>query len=162
MATLYLICGMPGSGKTTLARQLETSRKAFRLSPDEWIKSVIKDETDKAELERLRHPVESLQWRTAQKLLRLGISVILENGFWSQEERMAYRNTAKELGASVELHYLDVPKEELWRMIQKRNAESPRDCFSVTEPELEEWFSCFTPPDLAELSIYDNSDTTKS
>lgn len=162
MPTLYLICGMPGSGKTTLAKQLETSRGAFRLSPDEWIKTVIKDETDKVELDRLRDPVESLQWITAQKLLRFGISVILENGFWSQEERAAYRHTAKELGASVELHYLDVPKEELWRRIQKRNAELPDDSFLVTEPELEEWFTWFTPPHLAELSTYDNHGVAES
>jgi AAA domain len=35
--TLYLLVGLPGSGKTTLARQLETERYALRLTPDEWM-----------------------------------------------------------------------------------------------------------------------------
>ena len=154
-ATLYLICGLPGSGKTTLAKQLESTRQALRLSPDEWIKAIIKDETDKAELDRLRDPVESLQWATAQQLLRLGVSVILENGFWSKEERMAYRKQAKELGANVELHYLDVPKAELLRRIQKRNAALPDGSFRVTPDELETWLSWFAPPNLEELKVYD-------
>ncbi|MFZ0544969.1 MAG: AAA family ATPase [Candidatus Promineifilaceae bacterium] len=43
MATLILICGLPGSGKTTLARQIEQSRSALRLCPDEWIARLLKD-----------------------------------------------------------------------------------------------------------------------
>lgn len=36
MATLRLIVGLPCSGKTTLARQLETEYAALRLTTDEW------------------------------------------------------------------------------------------------------------------------------
>src|SRR3712207_6733975 len=108
MATLYLICGMVGAGTTTLAKQIEKSCSALRLSPDEWIEKIIEDASDKNELDRLRDPIESLQWLTAQRVLRLGVSVILENGFWSKAERMKFQAQAKALGARVELHYLDV------------------------------------------------------
>lgn len=37
MATLHLICGLPCSGETTLAKTLELKHSALRLSPDEWI-----------------------------------------------------------------------------------------------------------------------------
>jgi predicted kinase len=146
---------MAGAGKTTLAKQLESTQHALRLCPDEWIKTIIKDENDRIEMDRLRDPVEKLQWNIGQKLLRLGLNVILENGFWSKEERMEYRDIAKGLGANVVLHYLDVPKAELWRRIQKRNAELPDDSFRVAKHELEEWLSWFTPPDDGELKIYD-------
>src|SRR5690242_19062107 len=36
VATLHLIVGLPCSGKTTLARQLERQYSALRLTPDEW------------------------------------------------------------------------------------------------------------------------------
>ncbi|MGE3273288.1 MAG: AAA family ATPase, partial [Chloroflexota bacterium] len=36
MAKLHLMVGLPGSGKTTLARQLEAQYSALRLTPDEW------------------------------------------------------------------------------------------------------------------------------
>ena len=156
MATLFLICGMAGAGKTTYARQLEKQCAALRFSPDEWIDEIIEEASDKAELDRLRDPVEALQWATAQKVLRLGVSVILENGFWSKQERMALRAQARALGANVELHYLEMAKDELWHRIEKRNADLPAGSFLVTEQELESWLAAFEPPTPAELRTYDN------
>lgn len=162
MATLYLICGMAGAGKSTLAKELEITHNAFRLSPDEWIKAIIQDETNDTELGRLRDPVEQLQWATGQRLLGFGVSVILENGFWSKEERMEYREAAKAVGAEVVLHYLDVPKEELLRRIEKRNEEARDDSFCVSEKDLETWLSWFTPPDEGELQVYDHYEVHRS
>lgn len=36
-ATLFLIVGLPGAGKTTRARELEKAHRALRFSPDEWM-----------------------------------------------------------------------------------------------------------------------------
>ncbi len=36
-ARLILTCGLPGAGKTTLARQLAADRSALRLTKDEWM-----------------------------------------------------------------------------------------------------------------------------
>jgi Predicted kinase len=36
MPTLHLMVGLPCSGKTTLARQLEHKYSALRLTTDEW------------------------------------------------------------------------------------------------------------------------------
>ena len=113
MATLFLICGLPGSGKTTLARQLEITRHALRLSPDEWIAQILAHPNDIAELDRLRSPVESVQWDLAKRALALNVNVILEWGFWSKDERTYYRTEAEALGAQVELHYLNVGLSEL-------------------------------------------------
>ena len=41
-ARLLLTCGLPGSGKTTLARRLATERGAVRLSKDEWMAAAKK------------------------------------------------------------------------------------------------------------------------
>ncbi len=152
MATLFLICGLPGSGKTTLAKQLEHSCPAFRLCPDEWIAPLLADVTDTAELDRLRTPIESVQWEVAKRVLTLGVDVILENGFWSREERVSYRLQAEARGARVELRYLDVPRDELWERLSRRNANLPPGTFAVREDQLDLWWSWFEPPTADELS----------
>ena len=151
MATLFLICGLPGAGKTTLARQLERSQPALRLSPDEWIALLLADPADTAELDRLRSPVEAVQWEVAKRVLALGIDVVLEWGFWSREERARYRAEAEALGARVELRYLEVGRDELWARLARRNANLPPGTFAVTEDQLDLWLSWFEPPTVDEL-----------
>jgi predicted kinase len=146
MPTLFLICGLTGSGKTTLAKELEISEGALRLCPDEWITALLNDPSNIPELDRLREPVESLQWEIAKRLLVLGTNVILENGFWSKEERMRFRAQAEKLGASVELRFLDVPRDELWRRLSKRNMDLPPGTFAVAEEQLDLWSGWFEPP----------------
>ncbi len=112
-ARLILICGLPGSGKTTLARQLAPVVPAVRLCPDEWKHDLGIDYYDEDGRVRL----EKRLWRLGEELLGVGQSVILENGFWAREERDELRLGARSLGAAVELHYLDAPVEELWRAL---------------------------------------------
>jgi len=151
MATLFLICGLPGSGKTTLAKQLEVSHSALRLCPDEWISALLADINDMAELDRLRTPVETVQWEVAKRVLALGINVILENGFWSRDERVRYRSQAEALGARVELKYLNVDRDELWARLSKRNQNLPEGTFAVREDQLDLWLSWFQAPTADEL-----------
>ena len=148
MPILHLICGLPGSGKTTLARQLENQGKGLRLSPDEWMSTLgfqLYDEGGRAR-------VEQLQWRLAQRLLAAGNDVILENGFWSREERDSYRAVAQSLGCETRLHYLDVPVEELQRRIIARNRDAPADA-AVDPNDLLAWSKMFEPPTTDELAV---------
>ncbi len=157
MSTLYLICGMPGSGKTTLAKEIETRCKAVRLCPDEWISSIMEDKNEKNELDRLREPIEGLLWDLAKKLLTFNVDVVLENGFWSRDERLEFLRRAKQVDPQVRviLHYLDLSIESLWQRIQKRNLGLPEDCFHITREELDQWMSWFTPPNEEEFKLYD-------
>ena len=40
-ATVYLICGFIGSGKTTFAKKLEKETGAIRITKDEWLISLF-------------------------------------------------------------------------------------------------------------------------
>lgn len=54
----------------------------------------------------MRDRVETLQWSQAQRLLRLGVTVVIEWGSWGRAEREHLRAGAREIGAAVELCYL--------------------------------------------------------
>jgi predicted kinase len=122
VGTLILVCGLPGSGKTTFAKRIETERNAIRMCPDDWIEALIEGLSDPSAKERLRDPVEILQWVLAKVHLSHGFTVILENGFWSEDERNQYAMEALDLGARIELYSMDSSDlDELWRRIERRN-----------------------------------------
>jgi predicted kinase len=152
MPTLYLMVGLPGAGKTTLAKQLEQELGALRLSPDEWIAPLYGRDLTDAYLDRTRSPIESVQWQVAERALTLGLDVILDFGFWSRQERDDYRDRAAALGARSEIRFVDVPLPELEKRLAARNADLPENCFVVTDASLHLWASWFEPPTPDELA----------
>lgn len=150
-----MLCGLPGAGKTTLAKKLETERQAIRLCPDDWIVEILEDPDNIPERDRLRDPVEKLLWEHAQKLVQLGNNVIIENGFWTRSERDSYRNTAHDLGAKIELHFLDANFDKLWDRISERNKNLQSETFVIGLDELKKWHKLFEAPTQEELQTYD-------
>jgi predicted kinase len=145
---LILICGLPGAGKTTLAKRLEQERPALRLTPDEWMTALRIDLFD----ESRRGAVEGLQWQVATSVLALGLDVILDWGFWSRAERDDYRLRATRLGARTELHYLGLSPEALWERVDGRNREMPPDAAHITRAHLEQYARSFEPPTDDEIT----------
>lgn len=149
-----MICGLPGSGKTTLANELVKSREAVKLCADEWIYDLLDSQENISERDRLRLPVETLLHKLALELCAKGMTVILDNGFWVKEEREMYRKSATDLGISVEIHYMDASNDLLWKRIQKRNENLPAGTFKNYKHELDEWFKVFEAPKEDELENY--------
>ena len=148
MPRLFLLCGLPGSGKTTLAKEIERDAPALRLTPDDWLHHLHFDGYD----ETARARVEALQWDVAARALQLGMNVVIDFGFWSKEERNDFRARANALGAQTELRFLDVPRDELLRRLKLRNAALPPGTFHVAEARLDEWLGIFQPPSAEELA----------
>jgi predicted kinase len=147
MAVLHLMCGLPGAGKTTLARQLERSLPALRLVPDEWMSRIVGDGYDQEK----RAAVETIQWEIAARALALGLDVILENGFWTRADRDDFRARAAALGAQTKLYFLDAPRAELSRRLAERNAALPPNTFRVDDTHLDLYWKMFEPPTPDEL-----------
>jgi predicted kinase len=148
---LIIVCGLPGSGKTTHARLIERRLRAIRFSADEWMDALSLDLYD----EGRRDNIEALQWRLGQTLLALGLTIIVEWGSWGRSERDALRLGARALGAAVELHYLSAPADVLFDRIQRRGMESP----PIQKHQLVQWIEKFQVPTTEEMALFDESYT---
>ena len=146
---MILICGLPGSGKTTLAKKLEAENNVIRFCPDDWMQEMGISLWD----EKAREGIEQRFWKLAQTLALQGVTSVLENGFWSKEERDSYLKTAREKGFKIELQALYISKEETRKRLEQRNMEA--DNVLINE-KLDSYYDVFEMPDSEELALYDN------
>jgi predicted kinase len=144
---LIIVCGLPGSGKTTHAKQVEQTLPAIRFCPDEWMEALGIGLWDG----QVRERIENLQWKLAQEILALGHNVVIEWGTWGRSERDALRCGARARGAAVELHFIDAPVEVLFDRIRRRNRESP----PITLEDVAKWAEVFERPSPEEMALFD-------
>jgi predicted kinase len=148
---LILLCGLPGSGKTTTAKRLSRDRGAVRLCPDEWIAFLGGDFFDDA----MRERVEELQWRLARDITLTGGAVIIESGHWLKSDRDTKRDWARGHDVGIELIVLDVPIEERWRRLSARNAAPGPASVPLTMEVLQSYEELFQMPNAEEQGLYD-------
>ncbi len=149
--TLHLMVGLPCSGKTTLARQLERKYSALRLTLDEWHIRLYGQDAAEEEHDARHELVEAIQWDVAARALTLGVDVILDFGCWVRIQRDEYRLRAEQLGVEFKIHYLDTPKQMLLSRLVARNTNLPSGAFCIPEAKLEEWLKIFEHPFPDEL-----------
>jgi predicted kinase len=148
---LTIFCGLPGSGKTTLARELEAGGAGVRLCTDEWQDALGIPFTDGDLHERLQRRLAE----HALLLLRRGVSVILEDGLWTRAERAVRIRDARAAGARVELHVFEVPIDELERRLEHRAVQRISGAYPVTPAQLRAAARVFEPPAPDELARVD-------
>lgn len=159
-AQLHVLCGLPGSGKTTLAKRLEADLPGVRLCPDEWITAIYPPDQHLHVSDTYRDAIETLQWDLGRRMLRAGCNVIIEWGTWGRGERDTLRDEGRAVGATVHLHYLEADLGELVQRLRQRNANLPADEIfmppSHLEEQLDAWANLIEKPDASELATWDD------
>ena len=121
MPTIHALHGFIGSGKTTLARRLERDLPALRLSSDEWMVQLYGPDPPEEVFRPGVARVNELIRRQAESALRLGLSVILDEGYWTRASRDELRAWAQGLGVPLQVYAPHVPDAEAMRRVEARN-----------------------------------------
>ncbi len=144
MATAHLVHGFLGAGKTTFAEDLAQSRGAIRLSIDEWYLRLFAEgptqHLDAASWRRIEGLLDEL-W---PQLLRHGVDVVLDFGFWSRASRDCARAVANGVGANAVLYLVGCDDAVALDRCLTRN-ESGGPSFAITAAGFTEMRSRFEP-----------------
>lgn len=157
MTHLHFLCGSTGAGKTTYGLKLADDIGAVRFSIDVWMQALyapdVPDPIDPAWMMERLGRAQALLWNTAAEVATRGTACILEMGFNQAATRRKYAGLAQDAGLTVRLHYLDVPAEERWRRVERRNANPGRELsMTITRPMFDYVEKMWEPPDPAELA----------
>lgn len=145
--TLFLTVGLPGTGKTTAARRIESERAALRLTSDEWVSALCTEENPSS----ARDVIEGQLIQIGLRALELGTNVVIDFGLWSTDERCSLRQAAADLGVAVEVHYFEVSEGERRRRLDQRQTEAPHTTWPMSDQELARWAAMFDVPTPSEI-----------
>jgi len=159
MADAHLICGSTGAGKTTYARRLAERTGAVVFTLDDWMAALFWPDAPQPFTYDWAHErterCQSQILTVCGQLLPRGQDVILDLGFFAQVQRRNAVEAVQAHGGVPRLHYLDVPAEERWRRVERRNAERGATyALDVTRGMFDFCETLFEVPGPAELQAY--------
>lgn len=154
---IFLIVGCTGAGKTTYARQLADQLGAVRFSIDEWMTALFwADSPQPIEFQWTMERVgrcEAQIFAMVCQLATRGIPAVLDLGFTRKEHRDKFRALAADTGLSAIIHFLDVPVDERWYRVNRRNKERGETfAMEVDRPMFDFMEGIWEPPLEAEWS----------
>ena len=155
--TVHLIAGSTGAGKTTYAMGLAAETGALRFSIDEWMTTLFEaDRPDPIEfawmIERIGR-CEAMIWSLVEQAAEQGCSSILDLGFTTAEHRARFAEKAWAAGLPVRLHFLDIPTDERWARVERRNAEKGETFRLTVDRAMFDFMEgLWQAPDTAELN----------
>ncbi|MEM7335740.1 MAG: alpha/beta fold hydrolase [Chloroflexota bacterium] len=147
---VHIFCGLPCSGKTKLAKEIEEKDGAVRFSIDEWLIDIFDQAAFDASYLEVTDRLKERIWQTAVSFLQAGKDVILDWNMWNYERRARWVQKIEKAGAQHKLYFLNVPKPILRERVIARNETPPPDVHIVPPDEFDRYAGHFTPPKVDE------------
>ena len=158
MATIHLVYGPQGAGKSTYARRLGAERNLVRFSIDEWMGQLYGPDLPKPMnfawiMQRVRR-CEHRIWATATDIAKTGSDVVLDLGFMKVKSRDEFLERGRSDGHASQLHFVDAPHAVRRARVLTRNVEKGETfAFEVTAPMFDFMEREFEAPTAQELSL---------
>src|SRR4051812_7984656 len=139
-ATLHVVFGPCGAGKTTYAHALARREGAVAFVLDEWGARLFgPDVHGPLEFGWMRERLgrcEALIWSTATAVLGAGTSVVLDVGAMRRVDRERIRTIAHDKGMSLQWHFVDAPQAVRRARVAGRNATQGETFVAEVTPEM--------------------------
>ena len=150
LPTVYLMAGLPASGKTTYAAALAQATGALRLNADEYVAAHFTAEESHADWDTCFAAAAEAIWAIADAQIAAGKDVILDVGFWTRENRDAAKARFTQPQARCVIYYMDTPEAEILARLEKRTGEIARR----NVQNFENLKKIFQPPEKDENALY--------
>ena len=163
MAKVFLICGKLCSGKSTYAKQLQTVHQAVILSVDEIMLAVFGLYAGEKH-DEYAAGVRRYLFEKSLELIRSGVDVILDWGFWTKAGRNEAKTFYQSRNIECELHYLTI-SDEIWQArISQRNQSvtaGETTAYIVDSALAAKFEAIFEPPAGDEVDVWINGSLTE-
>ena len=142
MATIHLIHGFMGFGKTTLSKELAKKYNAKHFAIDQVI--LDKFGRNPSDFDKAYQEADDYIWRETAKLIQAENDVILDYGFWKKDTRKQVQEKALKLTPNVLWHQLICDTNVAKQRVLKRTEENPNELF-IDENCFNEHLSRYEP-----------------
>lgn len=137
-ASIHLIEGPVGAGKSTFALRLALEISGVHIPLDEWFVRLFSPDRPSSDfvawyLERKDRLIDVI-WHHALALHAVGMSPILELGLIRRVDRAAFFDRARAAEIELSIHVLDAPRETRRERVRRRNSERGAT-FSMSVPD---------------------------
>lgn len=157
MASIHLIEGPVGAGKSTFAAAVAREIGGVHLALDEWFARLFSPDRPSTDfvpwyVERKQRLLDHM-WQHAVALVSAGTVPIVELGLIRRADRSELYGRADALGVDLMVYVLDVPRDVRRERVRRRNAERG-PTFSMVVPEhiFDMASDMWEPPDELEVA----------
>lgn len=147
-STVYMLCGLPGSGKSTYAQKL-AAEGLLKLSPDEEVYARFgRADIDYPKDQFLKYYdiVLSDLEKEIPKLLKQNRSFILDYGYWRKSHREKHKKLIERHNGIWKLLYFKASSELITERIEKRNKRRDANAFPIKKEMLHNSIKRFEEP----------------
>lgn len=149
-ATVYLIAGFIGSGKTTFSKKLESETRALRFTKDEWMIKVFGNNPRADNFAKFDDLLANLATDIALKCSAHGVDVIIDDGFWFKKQRDEVIKRINNIGTNVKGYYLRCPKDILEQRVLERSKQTSDNSFVIDKEMFTKYYESFEEPSTDE------------
>ena len=154
MATLHVLHGLPGSGKSTFAQGLAQRVNGLTVANDQWMNVLFPEPCARDQYLDHFNKIEEIQLTVARRALECGIDVIWDYGVWTRHSRQKLVQSFSQVGCRLQFYSFECQAKIADSRVLRRDTRK-HPSHSLNQPALDLFRSMFEP-----ISVDEGLDVT--